>query len=42
MDGGRRLKQFEDFDLAGFAEDVDRDAGGVAVDDYVAIGAGDA
>src|ERR1700730_5056053 len=36
------LKQFEDFDVAFFAQDVYGDAGGVAVDDYVAFGAGDA
>ena len=37
-----RLKGFEDFDVAFFAEDVYRDACGVAMDDYVAVGAGDA
>jgi hypothetical protein len=36
------LKGFEDFDVACFAEDVDGDACGIAVDDYVAVGAGDA
>jgi hypothetical protein len=38
----RALEGFEDFDFAFFAEDVDRDACGIAVDDYVAVGAGDA
>jgi hypothetical protein len=36
------LKGFEDFDVAFFAEDVYGDACGVAVDDYVAVRAGDA
>jgi hypothetical protein len=36
------LQGFEDFDFAFFAEDVYGDACGVAVDDYVAVGAGDA
>ena len=35
------LKGFEDFDFAFFAEDVYGDACGVAVDDYVAVCAGD-
>ncbi|MDQ1405448.1 MAG: hypothetical protein QOG55_1077 [Acidobacteriaceae bacterium] len=35
------LKGFEDFDFAFFAEDVHGDACGIAVDDYVAVGAGD-
>ena len=38
----RPLEGFEDFDFAFFAEDVYGDACGIAVDDYVAVGAGDA
>ena len=36
------LEGFEDFDVAFFAEDIYGDAGGVAVDDYVTLGARDA
>ena len=36
------LEGFDDFDFAGFAEDVNVDAASVAVDDYVAFGVGDA
>jgi hypothetical protein len=36
------LEGFEDFDFAFFAEDVYGDACGITVDDYVAVGAGDA